>query len=186
MVHTEYLSCRASTDLTFISVFFGLTSAMAGYLMMQFRKTGEIPRPKPEYKPTTDEELQGGHDNHDNHDSHDHQDNTWSSSTRDIDNPFGDDAVIHDSRSGYSRDRHEDDDEYTALNSTETEHGRHPGRPPKWETDAEDGIHRQNTDYYRAHTPSALSPTGYEDTSYHGSTNSKGPSGYSFGGHGER
>ena len=90
------------------------------------------------------------------------KDNAWST---EIETHDSDDDDRHTERGG-----NQEEDEYALLHSTETDQGRHPGRPLSW------GEDRNGEPYDR--------PTGYAD--YRDSTNAYGtdalgPGGYTLG-----
>ena len=82
------------------------------------------------------------------------KDNAWST---EIETHNDDDDDRHTDHGG---DQH--DDEYALLHSTETDEGRHPGRPLSWGANQRDS-------YAPPHAPyaddgaNALSPGGYEE-----------------------
>lgn len=117
------------------------------------------------------------------------KEDAWDADTHDIgrdhDGPYdahGDDVRNRDDEyhqdSRYTRAHASDDDEYALLHSTETDEGRHPGRPLSWGeerrryNDRGDDV---DTGYHGAHAaePRALSPDG------HGA---RAGQGYSFSG----
>lgn len=130
------------------------------------------------------------------------QDAHHSSGDNGKDNAWSTDIEHHDGRDSGDSDRHtehggnQQEDEYALLHSTETDEGRHPGRPLSWGED-----HRVGGPYvapvhadehvqmpyaaYNDDTSSALSPGGYDE--YRGAGAAKrdssfGGSGYSFSG----
>lgn len=122
-----------------------LTTAISAYYLVKFRKDGVLP-----YESTkADSHHLGGESQ---------KDNEWSADTHDIDHEFDDDTRTE-------RGGNQEEDEYALLHSTETEEGRHPGRPLSW------GEDRFSSDpappyagYDDPHTnTSALSPGGYEE-----------------------
>jgi hypothetical protein len=123
------------------------------------------------------------------------KDTTWST---EIDQPH---------RNSDEEDRHtehggnQQEDEYALLHSTETDEGRHPGRPLSWGVDGRNSYAAPAAPYANDDHISALSPGGYEeyrrqpgqpgldvDTSYSGrkpaaeieSSYGSGGQGYSF------
>lgn len=93
------------------------------------------------------------------------KDNAWST---EIETHDSDDDDRHTERGG-----NQEEDEYALLHSTDTDQGRHPGRPLSW------GEDRNGDPYDR--------PTGYAD--FRNSTNEYGsdalsPGGYTLGGGG--
>jgi len=112
------------------------------------------------------------------------KDNAWST---EIEPPHRD---SHDSNDDDRRTEHggnQQEDEYALLHSTETDEGRHPGRPLSWGED----MRRQSG--YGAYDDghSAMSPGGYEEyrkdagptgLQHDQSGSGFGGQGYSFGG----
>ncbi|KAJ4366892.1 hypothetical protein N0V83_007421 [Neocucurbitaria cava] len=115
------------------------------------------------------------------------KDNAWSA---DIDTGHRDSLDSVDRHTEHGGNQQED--EYALLNSTETDEGRHPGRPLSWGEDRT-GYGRPVPPYadYREGTQAgadALSPGGYEeyrrDAGGENRQTSQAGSGYSFGGGG--
>jgi hypothetical protein len=112
-----------------------------------------------------------------------HKDNAWST---EIEQQDSDDEDRHTERGG-----NQEEDEYALLHSTETDEGRHPGRPLSW---GEDRFARGPPPVrppYAAYddNTSALSPGGYEE--YRGASGAPqipplGGQGYSFASEGHR
>ncbi|KAF2747687.1 hypothetical protein M011DRAFT_467300 [Sporormia fimetaria CBS 119925] len=125
-----------------IFVFFAITTGISTYYLIKFRKEGVMPYQAKEMDP--------------HHTSGEtHKDNAWSTEIGQHD-PFDDDDR-HTERGG-----RQEEDEYALLNSTETDDGRHPGRPLSW---GEDRFERDGAGPpYGAYgtNPSELSATGYE------------------------
>ncbi|XPS99300.1 hypothetical protein M3J09_008479 [Ascochyta lentis] len=133
-----------------VFIFFGLTSAISGYYMHKFLREGVLP-----YESQKENPYYASGDNS--------KDNAWST---EIETHDSDDDDRHTERGG-----NQEEDEYALLHSTETDQGRHPGRPLSW------GEDRNGDPYDR--------PTGYAD--YRESTNAYGsdalsPGGYTLGG----
>jgi hypothetical protein len=119
------------------------------------------------------------------------KDNAWSTEIETAHPADDDDDDRHTDHGG---NQHED--EYALLHSTETDEGRHPGRPLSW-GEERSGFAKPvmpYADYTVAGGPDALSPGGYEDyrreagagTGTGTGTGAKGGaggsgSGYSFG-----
>jgi hypothetical protein len=120
------------------------------------------------------------------------KDPIWDHDTHDIDNPFPHDDHNHDD-AGTERGGDQADDEYSLLNSTETDEGRHPGHEVPWGSTTPLHMPSVDTEYRGAHgyhAPSALSPGGrpspaspdtlpaYEE--FQGRGTGRGGNGYSF------
>lgn len=132
------------------SIFFALTSCISGYYMHKFLREGVLP-----YDSKKENPYYASGDNS--------KDNAWST---EIEAHDSDDDDRRTERGG-----NQEEDEYALLHSTETDQGRHPGRPLSW------GEDRNGEPYDR--------PTGYAD--YRNSTNEYGtdalsPGGYTLGG----
>ncbi|KAL5394675.1 hypothetical protein PMIN06_002817 [Paraphaeosphaeria minitans] len=139
-----------------IFISFILTSVISGYYANKYRKEGVMP-----YISTKQDPHHNGGDNS--------KDNAWST---DIEHHDGRDSDEEDRRTEHGGNQQED--EYALLHSTETDEGRHPGRPLSWGED-----HRVGGSYvapshseghvqmpyaaYNDDTASALSPGGYEE-----------------------
>jgi len=151
-------------------ILFLVTAGISSYYLVKFRKDGVMPYEGREANPhhiTGDTSL---------------KDNAvWST---EIENQRHSDS-FDDNRT--ERGGNQEEDEYALLNSTETDEGRHPGRPLSW------GDERTGTvpPYagYADNGGSALSPGGYEEyrreanpTSSHAGSGGYGGSGYSFSG----
>ncbi|KAL5459478.1 hypothetical protein PMIN06_002817 [Paraphaeosphaeria minitans] len=144
------------SPLTPTSISFILTSVISGYYANKYRKEGVMP-----YISTKQDPHHNGGDNS--------KDNAWST---DIEHHDGRDSDEEDRRTEHGGNQQED--EYALLHSTETDEGRHPGRPLSWGED-----HRVGGSYvapshseghvqmpyaaYNDDTASALSPGGYEE-----------------------
>lgn len=170
----------SSAQLTRPSVSFILTSAISGYYANKYRKEGVMPYISAKQDPH--------HTSGDNS-----KDNAWSTDIGD-----------HHARDSDEEDRltehggNQQEDEYALLHSTETDEGRHPGRPLSWGEDQRVGepyvapIHGEEHVQmpYAAYSDDhagALSPAGYEE--YRRDANpaanrdsSFGGTGYSFSG----
>jgi hypothetical protein len=159
------------TNVTPDSILFGLTTAVSGYYLFKFIREGVLPY---ESKAPNPHHI-GGENT---------KDNAWSTEIETGHRDSDDD----DRRTEHGGNQQED--EYALLNSTETDEGRHPGRPLSW------GEERSGyakpvppyADYRESEGANALSPGGYEDyrreagASPVGETRqpSHGGSGYSF------
>jgi hypothetical protein len=148
----------------YYSVFFAITTGISVYYLIKFRKEGAMPYESAKQDP---HHISG----------ETHKDNAWSA---EIENADSDDEDRRTERGG-----NQEEDEYALLHSTETDEGRHPGRPLSW---GEDRLRDPTMPSY-AHNDdtTAMSPGGYEeyrreatrDTSY-----GSGGQGYSFSGGG--
>lgn len=132
-----------------IFIFFALSTAISGYYMHKFIREGVLP-----YDSKKENPYYASGDNS--------KDNAWST---EIETHDSDDDDRHTERGG-----NQEEDEYALLNSTETDQGRHPGRPLSW------GEDRNGEPYDR--------PVGYAD--FRNSTNEFGtdalsPGGYTLG-----
>jgi hypothetical protein len=150
------------------SIFFGVTTAISSYYLIKFRKDGVMP-----YESKMQNPHHAGGETQ--------KDNAWST---EIEGHESDDDDRHTERGG-----NQEEDEYALLHSTETDEGRHPGRPLSWGDDRFGRDSRPPYAAYDDNTASALSPGGYEEyrgappqhntnTSYGGATGQ----GYSFSG----
>ncbi|KAK3202387.1 hypothetical protein GRF29_161g1015693 [Pseudopithomyces chartarum] len=161
-----------------IFVSFILTTAISGYYANKFRKEGIMPYQSAKQDP--------------HHVSGDtSKDNAWST---EIEHHDGRDSDEEDRRT--ERGGNQEEDEYALLHSTETDEGRHPGRPLSWGEDHRVGGPYRPTPHddgpvpmpyaaYNDDNNSALSPGGYEDYRREGTAkkdSSFGGSGYSFSG----
>lgn len=85
------------------------------------------------------------------------KDNAWST------------EIDHPTRDSDDEDRHtehggnQQEDEYALLHSTETDEGRHPGRPLSWGLDGRSSYAQPTAPYASDDHVSALSPGGYEE-----------------------
>lgn len=148
---------------------------MSGYYLHKFIKEGVLPYESPSPNP----HHISGEDNA--------KDNAWSTEIE----------TGHHGRDSADTDRggNQHDDEYALLNSTETDEGRHPGRPLSWGEDrmggpgggVGGGYPRPYADYRDGEGANALSPGGYEDYRMEAGAKASGGqpahvgSGYSFG-----
>ncbi|KAF2263864.1 hypothetical protein CC78DRAFT_261531 [Lojkania enalia] len=140
-----------------VFIFFGITTAISGYYLHKFRKEGALPYESDTPNP--------------HHISGETQkDNAWDT---EIGNHDSDDEDRHTERGG-----NQEEDEYALLHSTETDEGRHPGRPLSWGDDRYSGNPVPPYASYDDNT-NALSPGGYDD--YRRDAGLQG--GYGSGGH---
>jgi hypothetical protein len=111
------------------------------------------------------------------------KDNAWST---EIEQPDSDDEDRRTERGG-----NQEEDEYALLHSTETDEGRHPGRPLSWGDDRFGSQPVPPYAGYDNHDTNALSPGGYEEyrreagSGIHPNNNpayGAGGQGYSFSG----
>lgn len=146
-----------------------MTAGISAYYLVKFRKEGVLPYESKAANPHHAFGETG-------------KDNAWST---EIDHPGDDDDDDrHTERGG-----NQEEDEYALLHSTETDEGRHPGRPLSWGDDRRSYGGAPVPPYAQYDdNPNALSPGGYEeyrreagsgkDTGYGG----HGGHGYSFSG----
>ncbi|KAF2181695.1 hypothetical protein K469DRAFT_713298 [Zopfia rhizophila CBS 207.26] len=141
-----------------IWIFFVITTAISSYYLIKYRKDGVLPYESsaPNLHHVSGETA---------------KDNAWST---EIDHPDSDEEDRHTERGG-----RQEEDEYALLHSTETDEGRHPGRPLSW---GDDRYNRDPVPPYAGNDDSAnaLSPGGYEE--YRREAN--GGRGYGSGGQG--
>ncbi|KAF2868296.1 hypothetical protein BDV95DRAFT_642912 [Massariosphaeria phaeospora] len=126
-----------------LSVLFALTTGISTYYLTKFRKEGVLPYESSKANP--------------HHVSGETQkDNAWST---EIEAPR--DSDDDDRRT--ERGGNQEEDEYALLNSTETDDGRHPGRPLSWGDDRTG--YGKNVPPYANYDDNltALSPGGYEE-----------------------
>ncbi|KAF2012788.1 hypothetical protein BU24DRAFT_465147 [Aaosphaeria arxii CBS 175.79] len=163
-----------------VFVFFAVTTGISVYYFTKFRKEGVLPYESDKMNP--------------HHASGETQkDNAWSTEMGDHHNDSDDD----DRRT--ERGGNQEEDEYALLNSTETDEGRHPGRPLSWGDDRFGRGDHGHTPIPVApyaqynDNPDALSPGGYEEYRHQSTTSGSGPTpypptpggaGYSFSGGG--
>ncbi|KAF2112210.1 hypothetical protein BDV96DRAFT_498676 [Lophiotrema nucula] len=134
--------------MTKYSLFFGITAAISGYYLFKFRKEGVMPY---ESKQANLHHVSG----------ETQKDNAWST---EIEQPDSDSDDRHTERGG-----NQEEDEYALLHSTETDEGRHPGRPLSWGD--ENGRYGRDPRDANPAPPyvnyddnvNALSPGGYEE-----------------------
>ncbi|KAF2680205.1 hypothetical protein K458DRAFT_108570 [Lentithecium fluviatile CBS 122367] len=153
-----------------IFIAFFITAAISGYYLRTFLKTGNLPYESNKQNPHHATGDMG-------------KDNAWSTEIEPHRNS-------HDSDDDDRRTEHggnQQEDEYALLHSTETDEGRHPGRPLSWGED-----NRRHTGYAAYDDGhNALSPGGYEEyrrdagaagLQHQRSESSFGGQGYSFSG----
>lgn len=164
--------------LTPTSLLFALTTAVSSYYLHKFLREGVLPY-----------ESKSPNPHHITGDSSAAKDNAWSTEIETA-------RDSHDSDRQTEHGGNQQEDEYALLHSTETDEGRHPGRPLSWGDDRLGYAQPKPYADYRNETgigSDALSPGGYEDYRQQagagplgsglGSVNSKashGGSGYSF------
>ncbi|KAF2004502.1 hypothetical protein P154DRAFT_519362 [Amniculicola lignicola CBS 123094] len=155
-----------------IFIMFIITTSISAYYTIKFRKEGVLPYEGKEINP----HHAGG--------ELPNKDNAWST---EIEAHDSDDDDRHTERGG-----NQEEDEYALLHSTETDEGRHPGRPLSW------GDDRRASDGYQGHpappyvnygddNTSALSPGGYEEYRREGAAHGPdhgAPAPYGAGGQG--
>jgi hypothetical protein len=151
------------------SILFSLTTTVSAYYLIKFRKDGLLPY---ESKAPNPHHISGEAAKGDNA--------VWSTEIETGGRRSDDD----DRRTEHGGNQQED--EYALLHSTETDEGRHPGRPLSWGEPHRGGY----GDYRDSAGPDALSPGGYEELRREAAgadarLAGHGGSGYSFGG-GER
>lgn len=148
------------------SIFFAITTGISAYYLVKFRKDGVLP-------------YESNQINAHHASGETQKDNAWST---EIDHHDSDEEDRQTERGG-----NQEEDEYALLHSTETDEGRHPGRPLSW---GESGYGRDPVPPYAGYDDNnnALSPGGYEeyrrDAGAHIDSASHGPGGqgYSFSG----
>jgi hypothetical protein len=171
-----------TANWTLNSIFFAVTTGISAYYFIQYRKNGVLPY--------LSEKINPHHASGETT-----KDTTWSA---EIDQPHRD-SDEEDRRTEHGGNQQED--EYALLHSTETDEGRHPGRPLSWGVDGRSSYATPHAPYASDDHVSALSPGGYEeyrrepghasldvDTSYSGrkpaaemeSSYGSGGQGYSF------
>lgn len=129
-----------------IWILFVITSCISAYYLVKFRKTGEIPGLK-----TDPHQAAGGIEAQTK--------DAWSADTHEIDHPNDVEDETRTERGG-----NQEEDEYALLHSTDTDEGRHPGRPLSWGEDRYGGQPAPPYGAYEEHhMPSAVSPGGYEE-----------------------
>ncbi|OAK94830.1 hypothetical protein IQ06DRAFT_82607 [Phaeosphaeriaceae sp. SRC1lsM3a] len=155
-----------------IFILFLVTTAVSGYYLHKFLKEGVLPY---ESKTPNPHHISGEDSS---------KDNAWSTEIET--GHHGRDSADSDRRTEHGGNQH--DDEYALLNSTETDEGRHPGRPLSWGEDrnGNGGYGRPvppYADYRESEGANALSPGGYEDYRREAGAGGQAPhggSGYSF------
>jgi hypothetical protein len=128
------------------SIFFAITTGVSGYYLHKFLREGVLPY---ESKSPNPHHLTG----------ESAKDNAWSTEIE-TGHRNSDDDDRHTEHGG-----NQQEDEYALLHSTETDEGRHPGRPLSW-GEERSGYSKPvmpYADYRVAEGPDALSPGGYED-----------------------
>lgn len=158
-----------------IFVLFAITAGISGYYMAKFRKEGVLPYEGVAADP---HHLSG----------ESAKDNAWSTEIETANNRDSMDSTGRHTDHGGDQQ----EDEYALLHSTETDEGRHPGRPLSWGEDRT-GYGRPVPPYadYRddgrtgaggaaVAGADALSPGGYDDYRREAGAPAAG-SGYSFG-----
>lgn len=160
------------------SFLFAITTSVSVYYFIKYKREGVLPyeskKPNPHY-------ISGETS----------KDNAWST---EIETAHRDSTESLDRHTEHGGNQQED--EYALLHSTETDEGRHPGRPLSWGDDRDGGFARSTPSYadYRdtsvPHGTDVLSSGSYEDyraaagtgAIEEGSTEpNHGGSGYSFG-----
>jgi hypothetical protein len=127
------------------SILFAITTAVSGYYLSKFLKEGVLPY---ESKTPNPHHIGGEGSNA--------KDNAWST---EIETGHRD----SDERTDHGGNQQED--EYALLHSTETDEGRHPGRPLSWgvENSGYGNVPKPYADYREEAGVNALSPGGYDD-----------------------
>jgi hypothetical protein len=123
-----------------VFLFFIITTAVSAYYMHKFLREGAMPYESQEMDPhyTSGESA---------------KDNAWSTEIEQDDE--------EDRRT--ERGGRQEEDEYALLNGTDTDQGRHPGRPLSWGEDR-NAYDRPASGYADYRNPSdVLSPGGYEE-----------------------
>ncbi|OCK79680.1 hypothetical protein K432DRAFT_382870 [Lepidopterella palustris CBS 459.81] len=153
-----------------IWLLFMITTFISSYYLIKFRKDGVLP-----YISTKSYNPSGG-----DHSLEANKDNAWSADTHDIDHLHreSDDDDTRTERGG-----NQEEDEYALLHSTDTDEGRHPGRPLSWGEDRRYSAQAPAPPYaeYEQHQTNALSPGGYEEYRRPG-VGLQGQGNYSFSG----
>lgn len=160
-----------------IFILFAITTSVSAYYFIKYKREGVLPYQSKELNPhyTSGETS---------------KDNAWSADIETMHRDSIDSLDRHTEHGG-----NQQEDEYALLHSTDTDEGRHPGRPLSWGDDRNDGFARpipSYADYRDSSAPGidALSPGGYEE--YRAAAgaaapeqgdiqSSHGGSGYSFG-----
>ena len=129
------------------SLFFALTTAVSSYYLYKFLREGVLPY---ESKAPNPHHISGETS----------KDNAWSTEIETGHRDSLDSVDRHTEHGG-----NQQEDEYALLNSTETDEGRHPGRPLSWGEDRT-GYGRPvppYADYRDGAGADALSPGGYDE-----------------------
>lgn len=168
--------------LTSLSLLFAITTGVSGYYFIKYKREGVLPYESTDPNP---HHISGETS----------KDNAWSTEIETAPRDSSDSVDRHTEHGG-----NQQEDEYALLNSTETDEGRHPGRPLSWGEDRNGAYNRPAVMPYadyrdgRGDHSDALSPGGYEDYRREAGAGgldgvnrqpSHGGSGYSFSG-GER
>ncbi|KAF2738592.1 hypothetical protein EJ04DRAFT_509475 [Polyplosphaeria fusca] len=164
---------RATVGLgAVVFIFFGITTAVSAYYLVKFRKEGILPYESKEVNPHHASGETAA------------KDNAWSA---EIEN--GRDSDDEDRRT--ERGGNQEEDEYALLHSTETDEGRHPGRPLSW---GDNRFRDPVPPYAHDDNANALSPGGYEEYRRDAGAGAQHPDafqprydegGYDLGGQGE-
>lgn len=144
-----------------ICLLFAVTSAISVYAVLQYRKTGAVPKTSSPWKrkekaPAVD----------------DPNDNAWSSNTDELDpnHPSNRHSDDEDPRARYGQLPQQDDEERLLnrqsvqedpFHDTQTEHGAHPGRPMSYSSEAGLSITAPPSYHEQAPAAQVTSPTGY-------------------------
>ncbi|KAL6706735.1 hypothetical protein ACN47E_005277 [Coniothyrium glycines] len=135
-----------------VFLFFAITTGVSVYYLMKFLREGAMP-----YQTT----AQDPH--HTSGESA--KDNAWSTEIETGHRASTDSVDRHTEHGG-----NQQEDEYALLHGTETDEGRHPGRPLSWGEDRNGGYGRTSAPYADYGSDGrngvgadALSPGGYED-----------------------
>jgi hypothetical protein len=157
------------------SLFFAITTAVSGYYLLKYLREGVMP-----YQSS---KTNLHHATGDTSYNASNKDNTWSTEIETADHRDSTDSISH-------QVSNQQEDEYALLHSTETDEGRHPGRPLSWGEDragggyGEGGMGRGYADYQDsrgiAAGVDALSPGGYEEYRREAATTPLGYAGHSL------
>lgn len=128
-----------------VFILFGVTAGISSYFLIKFKREGVLPYESDKMNP----HYMSGETA---------KDNAWSTEIEP--QHYDDDDDRHTEHGG-----NQQEDEYALLNSTETDEGRHPGRPLSW------GVGHGGDGYANPTAPyaglddhaNALSPGGYEE-----------------------
>jgi len=159
-----------------IFILFAITTSISAYYFVKYKREGVLPY---QSKKSNPHYISGETS----------KDNAWSAEIETSHRDSSDSTDRHTDHGG-----NQQEDEYALLHGTDTDEGRHPGRPLSWGDDRNGGFGRpipSYADYRDSSVPDtdALSPGGYEDyraAAGAGTTNegniqpSHGGSGYSF------